>query len=54
MRRNDEFVSVVICTHGIPTDEEGNTGDIATKEFIDSLCEYDLQDLSMNSKTMLL
>lgn len=39
LKKNDEFVSVVICTHGIPTDEEGNTGKVVTKEFVDSLGE---------------
>lgn len=39
LRKNDEFVSVVICTHGIPTDERGNTGKLVTKDFIDSLGE---------------
>lgn len=39
LKRNEEFVSVVICTHGIPTDEEGNVGKVVTKDFIDSLGE---------------
>jgi hypothetical protein len=49
LKKNDEFVSVVICTHGIPTDEEGKTGKAVTKEFIDSLGEYYLQDLFCNA-----
>lgn len=39
LRKRREFVSVIICTHGIPTDEEGNTGKVVTKDFIDSLGE---------------
>ena len=37
LRKKKEFVSVIICTHGIPTDEEGNTGKAVTKDFVDSL-----------------
>lgn len=37
LRKKKEFVSVIICTHGIPTDEEGNTGKAVTMDFVDSL-----------------
>ena len=39
LRANGEFVSVVVCTHGIPTDEGGKVGKVPTKDFIDSLGE---------------
>lgn len=37
LRKKKEFVSVIICTHGVPTDEEGKTGTDVTKDFIDSI-----------------
>jgi hypothetical protein len=39
LRKREEFVSVVVCTHGIPTDEAGKVGKAVTKDFIDSLGE---------------
>ena len=39
MRKENEFVAVIICTHGIPTDECGGCGEIVLKEFKESLEE---------------
>lgn len=48
LRKNGHFVSVVICTHGIPTDEEGHRGRVVTKDFIDSLGECERQANAAN------
>ena len=39
MRKENEFVSIIICTHGIPTDECGKSGRHILKEFKDSVEE---------------
>ena len=39
LRKNNEFVSVLICTHGIPTDEQGNSNKAVLKDFQESLEE---------------
>ena len=39
MRKKNEFVSVIICTHGIPTDDQGKSGELVVKEFKESLEE---------------
>ena len=39
LRKKNEFISVMICTHGIPTDEHGKCNQRVLKEFKDSLEE---------------
>lgn len=39
LKAKDEYVSVIICTQGIPTDEHGNYDRYVLKEFVDSLAE---------------
>ena len=39
LREKNEFVSVIICTHGIPTDEQGKSGKSVLKEFQESVQE---------------
>ena len=39
LREKNEFVSIIICTHGIPTDESGKCGELVLKEFQESLQE---------------
>jgi hypothetical protein len=37
LKQKDEFVAVIICTHGVPTDERGDTGKAVIKDFVESL-----------------
>ena len=39
MREKNEFVSVIICTHGVPTDRNGKYDKEVLKEFVDNLKE---------------
>lgn len=39
LRKRNEFVAVTICTHGIPTDENGRYDRYVLKEFVDSLAD---------------
>ena len=40
---NDEYVGVVVCTQGVPTDERGNKGHDVIKDFVKNLAS--LSDL---------
>jgi hypothetical protein len=37
LKQKDEFVAVIICTHGVPTDEKGDTVKAVIKDFVESL-----------------
>jgi hypothetical protein len=39
LRRKNEYVAIIICTHGVPTDENGERGRHVVKEFMDSLAQ---------------
>ncbi|KAL7516970.1 hypothetical protein ACHAWX_001936 [Stephanocyclus meneghinianus] len=37
LKQKDQFVSVIICTHGVPTDEKGDSGKAVIKDYVESL-----------------
>lgn len=37
LEENDEYVGVVVCTQGVPTDERGNKGQDVIKDFVKNL-----------------
>ncbi|KAL7484024.1 hypothetical protein ACHAW6_009667 [Cyclotella cf. meneghiniana] len=37
LKQKDEIVAVIICTHGVPTDENGDTVKAVIKDFVESL-----------------
>ena len=37
LEERDEFVGVIVCTQGVPTDENGNKGSGVVKDFVKSL-----------------
>jgi hypothetical protein len=39
LREKNDYVAVVICTHGVPTDENGKRGRYVIKEFMDALAQ---------------